>query len=151
MPTSGSTTASGATRACRNEPRTRSTISPSNNATQRHNPRQPSTYRPPGTVQPTGSSSLVAIVGIALLIFGLIEAELRHALGDGVTLPGLLPEHRAAIPTSRAVLAAFTGLHLTYTPTGPVLDQLTTAQRTILAHLDIPLPWQEQQPQPRKP
>jgi hypothetical protein len=95
--------------------------------------------------------ALIAIVGIALLIFGLIEAELRHALGDGIALPGLLPEHRAAIPTSRAVLAAFTGLHLTYTPTGPVLDQLTTVQRTILAHLDIPLPWQEQQPQPRKP
>jgi hypothetical protein len=95
--------------------------------------------------------ALIAIVGIALLIFGLIEAELRHALGDGIALPGLLPEHRAAIPTSRAVLATFTGLHLTYTPTGPVLDQLTTVQRTILAHLDIPLPWQEQQPQPRKP
>jgi transposase len=95
--------------------------------------------------------ALVAIVGIALLIFGLIEADLRHALGDGVALPGLLPEHRAAIPTSRAVLTAFNGLHLTYTPTGPVLDQLTTVQRTILAHLNIPPPWPEQQPQPRKP
>lgn len=95
--------------------------------------------------------ALVAVVGIALLIFGLIEADLRHALGEGVALPGLLPEHRAAIPTSRAVLAAFTGLHLTYTPTGPVLDPLTTVQRAILAHLDIPLPWQEQQPRPRTP
>jgi hypothetical protein len=65
------------------------------------------------------------------VIFGLIEANLRHTLGDGVALPGLLPEHRAAIPTSRAVLTAFTGLHLTYTPTGPVLDQLTAVQRTI--------------------
>ncbi len=60
--------------------------------------------------------ALVATVGIALLIFGLIEADLHHTLGDGVALPGLLPEHRAAIPTSRAVLAAFAGLHLTYTP-----------------------------------
>lgn len=32
------------------------------------------------------------------VIFGLIEANLRHTLGDGVALPGLLPEHRAAIP-----------------------------------------------------
>lgn len=54
-----------------------------------------------------------------------------------------LPEGRAAKPTARAVLAAFEGLHLTYTATGPVLDRLTRVQRTILAHLNIPLPWPE--------
>jgi hypothetical protein len=87
--------------------------------------------------------ALIAIIGIALLIFGLIEAELRAALGPGVPLPGILPEGRAAIPTTRAALAAFDGLHLTYTPAGPVLDHLTPIQRTILAHLNIPLPWPE--------
>jgi Domain of unknown function (DUF4277)/Transposase DDE domain len=87
--------------------------------------------------------ALVAVIGIALLIFGLIEAELRAALGPGVPLPGILPEGRAAIPTARAALAAFDGLHLTYTPAGPVLDQLTRVQRTILALLNIPLPWSE--------
>ena len=87
--------------------------------------------------------ALIAIIGIALLIFGLIEAELRAALGDGVPLPGILPEGRAAIPTARAALAAFDSLHLTYTPAGPVLDQLTRVQRTILACLNIPLPWPE--------
>src|SRR6266566_4937903 len=61
--------------------------------------------------------ALIAIIGIALLIFGLIEAELRTALGGpDVPLPGILPEGRAARPTARAVLAAFAGLHLTYTP-----------------------------------
>ncbi len=89
--------------------------------------------------------ALIAVIGIALLIFGLIEADLRHHLGDGVTLPGVLPEGRAAKPTARAVLAAFDGLYLTHTPTGPVLDPLTEIQRTILAHLAIPLPWPEQQ------
>jgi len=84
--------------------------------------------------------ALIAVIGIALLIFGLIEAELRAALGPGVPLPGILPENRAAIPTARAALAAFDGLHLTYTPTGPVLDHLTSVQRTILALLNIPLP-----------
>ncbi len=49
--------------------------------------------------------ALIAIIGIALLIFGLIEAELRASLGDGVALPGILPEGRPAIPTARAVLA----------------------------------------------
>ena len=87
--------------------------------------------------------ALIAVIGIALLIFGLIEAGLRASLGDGVPLPGILPEGRAAIPTARAVLAAFDGLHLTYTPAGIVLDRLTPVQRTILAHLDIPLPWPE--------
>ena len=54
--------------------------------------------------------ALIAVVGIALLIFGLIEAELRAALGEGALLPGILPEGRAAKPTARAALAAFDGL-----------------------------------------
>ncbi len=87
--------------------------------------------------------ALVAVIGIALLIFGLIEAELRAALGPGAPLPGILPEGRAAVPTARAALAAFDRLHLTYTSAGPVLDQLTPVQRTILALLNIPLPWPE--------
>jgi transposase len=40
--------------------------------------------------------ALTSLVGIALLIFGLIESQTRHALGDGEQLPGLLPEGRAA-------------------------------------------------------
>lgn len=88
-------------------------------------------------------TALVAVVGIALLIFGLIEAELRQALGPNTPLPGLLGEGRAAKPTGRSILTAFADLHLTYTPTGPVLDRLTHTQRAILAHLDIPLPWPE--------
>ena len=86
--------------------------------------------------------ALIAVVGIALLIYGLIEADLRHALGPDTPLP-LLPENRHAVPTARAVLAAFTDLHATYTSGGLVLDRLTPIQRLILAHLDIPLPWPE--------
>jgi len=89
-------------------------------------------------------AALVAVIGIALLIFGLIEAELRNALGPGTPLPGILPEGRAAIPTARAALTAFDGLCATYTPGGGlILDRLTPAQRMILACLDIPLPWPE--------
>jgi uncharacterized protein DUF4277/DDE family transposase len=87
--------------------------------------------------------ALIAVIGIALLIFSLIEAELRAALGPDVPLPGILPEGRAARPTARAVLAAFDGLHLTYTPAGIALDRLSPVQRHILALLDIPLPWPE--------
>ncbi|MDQ3273863.1 MAG: transposase [Actinomycetota bacterium] len=88
-------------------------------------------------------NALVAVVGIALLIFGLLETDLRHRLTPDTHLPGLLPEHRAAKPTGRNILAAFPGLGLTYTTTGPVLDPLTRTQRRILALLDIPLPWPE--------
>jgi transposase len=95
--------------------------------------------------------ALIAVIGIALLIYGLIEADLRAALGPGTMLPGILPEGRAAIPTARAVLAAFDGLAATYTASGPVLDRLTRPQRTILGLLDIPLPWPEQPRQPHKP
>jgi hypothetical protein len=95
--------------------------------------------------------ALIAVIGIALLIFGLIEAELRAVLGDGVPLPGILPEGRAAIPTARAALAAFDGLCATYTTRGIVLDRLTRTQRTILALLNIPLPWPEDTSEPGKP
>lgn len=90
--------------------------------------------------------ALVAVVGIALLVFGLIEADLRRQLHhDDPRLPGLLPEGRAARPTGRNVLATFQGLSLTYTTAGLLLDPLTPTQRVILALLDIPLPWPERQ------
>jgi hypothetical protein len=87
--------------------------------------------------------ALTSIVGLALLIFGLIESQLRQAL-DGQLLD-LLPENRAAKPTGRNILAAFQGLGLTYTPHGPRLDRLTHTQRRILQLLDIQPPWPEQQ------
>ena len=88
--------------------------------------------------------ALISIVGLALLIFGLIETQTRHALGDREQLPGLLPEGRAAIPTGANILAAFQGLGLTYTPAGIRLDRLTHTQRRILKLLQIQPPWPEQ-------
>ncbi len=91
--------------------------------------------------------ALVSVVGLALLVFGLIEVDLRRKLdGDG-KLPGLLPEGRAARPTGRAILAAFQGLGLSYTRDGIVLDRLTGTQRRILDLLDVPVPWPEQRSQ----
>lgn len=88
-------------------------------------------------------AALVSLVGLALLIFGLLEADLRERLG-GEELPGLLPEGRSARPTGRNILAAFQGLGLTYTHRGPELDRLTYTQRRILELLGIALPWPEQ-------
>lgn len=88
--------------------------------------------------------ALFGVIGIALLIFGLIEADLCRALpAYDPRLPGLLPEGRTAKPTARNILVAFEHLALTYTANGPVLDRLTPTQRQILALLDIPLPWPE--------
>lgn len=90
--------------------------------------------------------ALTSIVGIALLIFGLIENELRKRLPENELLPGLLPENRAARPTGRNVLGAFQGLCLTYTRAGIELDQLTHTQRRLLELLQITPPWPEQKP-----
>jgi transposase len=92
--------------------------------------------------------ALISTIGIALLIFGLIEAELRKALEaddqhEDKRLP-LLPEARLAKPTGANILAAFQGIDLTYTQRGPQLDPLTPTQQRILELLDIQPPW----PQP---
>ena len=86
-------------------------------------------------------AALISIIGLALLVFGILEAGLRRALGDGQALPGILPEGRAALPTGRSILAAFQGLGLTYTARGPRLDPLTATQRQILGLLDVRIPW----------
>lgn len=93
--------------------------------------------------------ALVSIIGIALLVFGLIESELRKRLaqatdGKQELMAGLLPEGRAAKPTGRNVLGAFQGLGLTHTADGIVLDRLTATQRHILKLLEVKLPWPEQ-------
>jgi hypothetical protein len=88
--------------------------------------------------------ALLSIVGISLLIFGLIEAQTRAALGPEQQLPGLLPEGRAARPTGRNILTAFQGLGLTYTHTGIQLDRLTDTQQHILDLLQIQPPWPTQ-------
>lgn len=89
-------------------------------------------------------AALVGVIGIALLVFGLIESELRKRLGEEARLDGLLGEGRAAKPTGRNILAAFQGLGLTYTQQGVVLDRLTHTQRQILELLEIEPPWPEQ-------
>ena len=90
--------------------------------------------------------ALTSIIGIALLIFGLIETETRKALGETELLPGLLPENRPAKPTGRNVLSVFQGLGLTYTHAGIQLDRLTHTQRRVLELLAITPPWPEQTP-----
>ncbi|HEY2944888.1 MAG TPA: IS1634 family transposase [Vicinamibacteria bacterium] len=85
-------------------------------------------------------AALISIIGLALLVFGIIQALIRRALGTGKTLPGILPEGRAALPTGRSILGTFQGLGLTFTREGPRLDPLTSTQRQILRLLNMPVP-----------
>jgi hypothetical protein len=88
--------------------------------------------------------ALVSIIGIALLIFGLIETGVRRALDRDTPRLALLPEGRLARPTGANILAAFQGLDLTYTHHGIQLDPLTPTQQHILDLLGIQPPWSQQ-------
>jgi hypothetical protein len=87
------------------------------------------------------AAALVAVCSIALLVYGLIEAELRHAIAPARTITGLLPEGRAARPTGENVFKAFAGLGYQRARTTNGLqeipDPLTPAQQTILDALHI--------------
>ena len=104
-----------------------------------------------GCLRPPASCYAPYVFRVAYGIQPLLDSGI-DGRGETVTVlapappasfPGAQTPGRAAIPAARAALAAFDGLHLTYTPAGPVLDHLTSTQRTILAHLNIPLPWPE--------
>ena len=56
------------------------------------------------------AAALVGVCSIALLIYGLIETELRQAIAPARTIAGLLPEGRSARPTAENIFRAFTGL-----------------------------------------
>ena len=92
--------------------------------------------------------ALISTVGIALLIFGLIETSVRQALQADPrhqqNLLPLLPEGRLAKPTGANILSAFQGLDLTHTHRGIELDPLTPTQQRILDLLGIQSPWPQQ-------
>jgi transposase len=87
------------------------------------------------------AAALVGVCSIALLVYGLIEAQLRHAIAPARTIAGLLPEGRAARPTGENIFKAFSGLAYQRARTANGLetipDALTPAQQAILDALDI--------------
>jgi transposase len=88
------------------------------------------------------AAALVGVCSIALLVYGLIEAETRQAIAPARTIAGLLPEGRAARPTAENIFKAFTGLGFQRARTTGGLEQitdpLTPAQQAILDVLAIP-------------
>jgi hypothetical protein len=88
------------------------------------------------------AAALVQVCSMALLVYGLIESEVRKAIAPARTLPGLLPEGRAARPTAANIFAAFAGVgyQRTRTTNGMeyIPDALTPAQGAILKALRLP-------------
>jgi hypothetical protein len=87
------------------------------------------------------AAALVQVCSVALLVYGLVEAEVRRAVAPARTVPGLLPEGRAARPTAENIFKAFsgTGYQRVRTDRGLqcVADPLSTAQAKILGALGI--------------
>jgi transposase len=88
------------------------------------------------------AAALVQICSIALLVYGLIETQVRTAIAPARTIPGLLPEGRAARPTAENIFKAFNGLgyQRARTPQGiqHIPDLLNSAQTAILNALGVP-------------
>jgi transposase len=88
------------------------------------------------------AAALVQICSIALLVYGLIETQVRTAIAPARTVPGLLPEGRAARPTAENIFKTFNGLgyQRARTPQGiqHIPDPLTPAHTAILTALGVP-------------
>jgi transposase len=85
---------------------------------------------------------LITILGIALMVFSLMEREARRTLGAGVKLPGLLAGHVAARPTGENILRALQEIALVQvTVLGARHRQvadLSPLQRRLLALIHVP-------------
>jgi transposase len=57
--------------------------------------------------------ALITVICLALLIFCLIEREVRSQLAPETTMVGIYPENRAVKPTGRLIFAALAGMRLT--------------------------------------
>jgi len=85
---------------------------------------------------------LITILGIALMIFSLIEREARRALGAQAKVPNLLAGHVAARPTGDNLLKALREISLaTIEIAGHrhrLVSEVTPLQQTLLRLLGIP-------------
>jgi transposase len=85
---------------------------------------------------------LITILGLALLVFSLIEREARRALGPTAKVPHLLAGHVAARPTGDNVLKALREIALaTVAIAGQryrLVTELSPLQQTLLRLLEVP-------------
>jgi transposase len=78
--------------------------------------------------------ALVAVICLALLIFCLVEREVRNGIAPAQKMTGIYPENRPMKPTGRLIFAALAGIRLIpATATGPpVIPRPTDTQLRLL-------------------
>lgn len=84
---------------------------------------------------------LITILGIALMVFSLLERAARRALGPGAKVPNLLAGHVAARPTGDNLLKALSTVSLVTVELAGVRHRapsaLTPLHRTLLQLLNV--------------
>ena len=85
---------------------------------------------------------LITILGIALMVFSLLERAVRRALGPLATVPTLLAGHVAARPTGDNLLKALQTISLVTLELAGTRHRapsaLTPLHHTLLQLLDVP-------------
>ena len=78
--------------------------------------------------------ALVAVICLALLIFCLVEREVRNGIAPAQKMTGIYPENRPMKPTGRLIFAALAGIRLIpATATGPpVIPRPTDTELRLL-------------------
>jgi transposase len=84
-------------------------------------------------------AALITVICLALLIFCLIERQVRQAILPERTMIGLYPERRPARPTGRTIFAALATMRLIPASRGrpPVIPQPNDIQLQLLRLLDV--------------
>jgi len=84
---------------------------------------------------------LITILGIALMVFSLLERAARHALGPSAKVPNLLAGHVAARPTGDNLLKALSTISLVTLELAGIPHRapspLTPLHRTVLQLLNV--------------
>jgi hypothetical protein len=85
---------------------------------------------------------LITILGIALMVFSLLERAARRALTPGAKVPNLLAGHVAARPTGDNLLKALQTISLVTLELAGTPHRLPSAlsplRQTLLTLLDVP-------------
>ena len=84
-------------------------------------------------------AALITVICLALLIFSLVEREVRRAILPERTMRGLYPENRPARPTGRMIFAALASMRLIPATRGqpPAVPRPNDVQLRLLRLLDI--------------
>jgi hypothetical protein len=79
------------------------------------------------------------VICLALLVFCLVERQVRKAIAPERTMIGLFPERRPARPTGRMIFAALASMRLIPATRGspPVVPRPNDVQLRLLRLLDV--------------